>query len=72
MGVPQQDLREIQLGDGLAAFAKFVKLELENLLLQILHEALEVLVFQLVGSVFPEEVYHQGGVDRVSSLQPLR
>jgi len=69
--VPQQDFGKVQFANDTVALGELVELQLEHLRLQVVHEAVEVVIVDHPSAPFPEEVQLQGGGHHMTTLQSL-
>jgi hypothetical protein len=67
--VAEQNFREIRLGYFGVTLRELVKLQLEHLRLQVLHEAVEAVKVEVLVALFAEKVDLEGRVDLVTSLE---
>jgi len=69
--VTQQDFGKVQLADDAVALGELVELQLQHLRLQVVHEAVEVIVVDHPSAPLAEEVQLQCGGHHVTPLQTL-
>lgn len=68
IGIPQQNLRKVNLRDAFVTLGKLAKFQFQNFGLEVLHEVVEPVVLQILITFLAEKVNLQRGVDLVLPL----